>query len=118
MVSENSKLKKGKYIYKANVLKVIDGDTFDVDIDLGFRIITYQRLRLADVDTPEIRGKERPEGLKVKEYVKELIDKKEVLIQVFKVGKYGRYVAEVFLENKEKLSEHLLGKNMAKKVSY
>ncbi len=118
MVSENKKLKKGEYIYKANVLKVIDGDTFDVDIDLGFRIITYQRLRLVDVDTPEIRGEERPEGLKVKEYVKELIDKKEVLIQIFKVGKYGRYVAEVFLENKEKLSVHLLEKNMAKKVSY
>ena len=57
--------------------RVLDGDTIDVTIDLGFRITTFQRLRLVSVDTPEIRGPERPEGLKVKEYVKGLIEGKE-----------------------------------------
>ena len=109
---------KLNYTYKAYVNKVIDGDTFDVTIDLGFRITTFQRLRLVSVDTPEIRGSERPEGLKVKEYVKGLIEGKELSIETFKIGKFGRYVAEVYLEEGEGLSEHLLEKNMAKKVSY
>ena len=87
-------------------------------IDLGFRITTFQRLRLVSVDTPEIRGSERPEGLKVKEYVKELIENKDLSIETFKIGKFGRYVAEVYLDNGEGLSEHLLAKNMAKKLSY
>jgi len=106
------------YTYKAHVNRVVDGDTFDVTIDLGFRITTFQRLRLVGVDTPEIRGPERPEGLKVKEYVKDLIEGKDLSIETFKIGKFGRYVAEVYLDNGEGLSEHLLAKNMAKKLHY
>ncbi|MDY6912580.1 MAG: thermonuclease family protein [Chloroflexota bacterium] len=109
---------KLNYTYKAQVDRVVDGDTFDVTINLGFRITTFQRLRLVNVDTPEIRGSERPEGLKVKEYVKGLIEGKEITIETFKIGKFGRYVAEVYLENGEGLSEHLLKKGMAEKVSY
>ena len=104
-----------RYLYRAKVDRIIDGDTFDVTIDLGFRITTYQRLRLAFVDTPELRGKERPEGLKVKEYVQSLIEGKYVMIESFKVGKYGRYICEVYLDKEERLSEHLLNKGMAKK---
>ncbi len=106
------------YTYKAHVNRVVDGDTFDVTIDLGFRITTFQRLRLVKVNTPEIRGSERSEGLKVKEYVKELIEGKDLSIETFKIGKFGRYVAEVYLDNGEGLSEHLLASNMAKKLSY
>ena len=47
---------KLNYTYKAHVDRVVDGDTFDVTVDLGFRITTYQRLRLAGVETPEVRG--------------------------------------------------------------
>ena len=54
------------YIHKAHIDRVIDGDTSDVTVHLGFRITTYQRLRLVGVDTPETQGPERPEGLKVK----------------------------------------------------
>ena len=109
---------KLNYTYKANVNRVVDGDTFDVTIDLGFRITTHQRLRLVGVDTPEIRGPERPEGLKVKAYVKGLIEGKEVTIETFKIGKFGRYVAEVYLDGGEKLSEHLLAKGMAERLNY
>ena len=109
---------KLNYTYKAHVNRVVDGDTFDVTIDLGFRITTFQRLRLTGVDPPEIRGPERPEGLKVKAYVKRLIEGKEVTIETFKQGKFGRYVAEVYLDNGEKLSEHLLTKGMAERVDY
>jgi len=78
----------------------------------------FQRLRLVSVNTPEIRGVERPEGLKVKEYVKELIEGKEFTVETFKIGKFGRYVAEIYLDDGEGLSEHLLAKNMAKKLHY
>ena len=46
----------------------------------------------AHVDTPEVRGPERPEGLKVKEYVKGLLEGKDLTIETFKVEKYGRYI--------------------------
>ncbi len=109
---------KLNYTYKALVNRVVDGDTFDVTIDLGFRITTFQRLRLVDVDTPEIRGPERPDGLKVKQYVKELIEGKEVAVETFKQGKFGRYIAEVYIEDGEQLSLHLLARQMARKVDY
>ena len=102
------------YIYKAHIDRVIDGDTFDVTVNLGFRITTYQRLRLVGVDTPETRGPERPEGLKVKQYVKDLIEGRDLSIETFKVGKYGSYICQVYLENDEKLGEHLLARNMAR----
>jgi micrococcal nuclease len=109
---------KPQYVYKARIDRVIDGDTFDVTVDLGFQITTYQRLRLADVDTPEMKGPEREEGSRVKEYVKGLIEGKTVTIQSFKLGKFGRYTAEVFLDGDEKLSEHLLARGMAVKSEY
>ena len=55
------------------VTKIVDGDTVDVDIDLGFSILYAQRLRLAGIDTPESRTKDLEEkklGLEVKEYLK------------------------------------------------
>ena len=44
------------FSYKATVLRVVDGDTVDAEIDLGFRMKTTQRLRLKGIDTPELRG--------------------------------------------------------------
>lgn len=104
---------KNRYIFKATVLRVIDGDTFDMQIDLGFRITTYQRLRLYGIDTPEVRGKEKEEGLKVKEYVKNLIEGKEVIVETYKIGKYGRYIVSVYIDGID-LTEHLLSKSMGK----
>jgi len=109
---------KPSYKYKARLDRVIDGDTYDVTVDLGFTITTNQRLRLVGVDTPEVRGPERPEGLKVKAYVKDLIEGKKLTIETFKVGKYGRYICEVYLDNDEKLSEHLLAQKMAEKIDF
>jgi len=110
MVKRNNK----KYIYKAIVDRVVDGDTFDCIVDLGFNIIAKMRFRLRNINTPEVRGKEREEGLIVKEYVKGLIENKEVLIETFKLGKYGRYIVEIYLDNNEELSTHLLDKGMGK----
>jgi len=83
--------------FPAKVLRVVDGDTIDLLIDCGFDIHTKQRVRLARVDTPEVRGDERPEGLKASAFVKELLGSVEqVLVTTEKgKGKYGRYIAEI-----------------------
>jgi len=88
------------YEYRAIVKKVYDGDTITVDIDLGFDIwMKNKSIRLAGIDTPEIRGEERPEGLVVKDIVLKMIPVgSEVILKTEKdaTGKYGRYLAEVW----------------------
>ena len=71
------------YEYKAEILRVIDGDTVDVDIDLGFGIwMKKERVRLYGIDTPESRTRDKTEkifGLAAKKRLKELLGKKCVL---------------------------------------
>lgn len=81
------------YTYKAVVVSVYDGDTVTVDIDLGFRIwMRDQKVRLFGVNTPEIRGADRPRGLMVRDLVREWIEGQEVIIHSIedRAGKYGR----------------------------
>tara|TARA_Y100000996_G_scaffold85987_1_gene59811 strand:+ start:23698 stop:24075 length:378 start_codon:yes stop_codon:yes gene_type:complete len=85
------------HYYKCKVVRVIDGDTVDVDIDLGFSVdLKKKRLRLAGIDTPESRTRNKAEkvmGLAAKERVKELCGD-EVYIQSLDAGdKYGRILA-------------------------
>ena len=103
------------YLYKALVVGVYDGDTITVDIDLGMS--TWKKnvkLRLARVDTPEIRGEEREQGLQVRDYVRDLILNREVTIKTFKdaTGKYGRYIAEVVVDGLN-VNDHLIEQGMA-----
>lgn len=110
--------KKPIYQYQAKIIKVYDGDTFTFIVDLGFSITVKDKIRLYGVDTPELRGPQKERGKKVRDYVKTLILDKTVTIKTHKKGKYGRYVCEVFLQNGESLSDHLLQKRMAKKLLY
>jgi len=95
------------YEYRVKkVLKVVDGDTIDVDIDLGFNISYYQRVRLAGIDTPESRTtdkKEKALGLEVKDRLKKAIDAAtDVVIKTEKPDsseKYGRILGWVYLDN-------------------
>jgi micrococcal nuclease len=105
------------YIYKAHVVGVYDGDTITVDIDLGLDVWRKDiKLRLARIDAPEMRGTERIDGIKVRDYVRSLILNKDVTIQTFKdkTGKYGRYIVEVFVDgmNGINLNDHLIEKGM------
>lgn len=60
-----------RYVYSAEIVEVYDGDTVTVDIDLGFRMwLRDEPLRLWGVDTPEVRGTEKPEGLRVQVLVR------------------------------------------------
>ena len=104
----------GEERFVAEVLNVVDGDTMDVRIDLRFDTYLVKRIRLADVDTPEIRGKEKVKGKKVKEIVKEKIEGKEVeLISLVKADKFGRCLARIVIDG-EDLAEFLLENGYAK----
>jgi len=96
----NSAPEAPAYTYRAVVRSIYDGDTIRVDLDLGFGIWLHdQALRLTEIDTPEIRGVERPDGLRAKAFVEDMIPPgTEVIVRTFKdrTGKYGRWLAEVW----------------------
>jgi len=107
--------------YKAKIVDVYDGDTFTFYVDLGFDVWVKSKLRLYGIDTPELRGDEREFGLAVRNYVRGEIDGKLVTMNVYKKGKYGRYVASVFYTKDNviiNLSEDLVDKGMAVEVDY
>jgi micrococcal nuclease len=90
--------------YVRKVENVVDGDTIDVLIDLGFDILFQSRVRLAGIDTPESRTKDLKEkalGLESKEYLKKhLKDAKSVVIKTEKMDsseKYGRILGWVYI---------------------
>lgn len=89
------------WTYRARVIRVIDGDTLDLEVDLGFRVYHQVRVRLADVDAPEPRGDERERGLEAKAFVEEWAEllrhgsEWPLRIATAKVGKYGRWLASV-----------------------
>ena len=89
------------YRYKVDVTRVVDGDTVDVDIDLGFGMIyKKQRVRLMGIDTPESRTRNLEEkfyGLQSKAFLKSLIDKADQIQLVsHEKGKFGRILGELF----------------------
>ena len=87
------------YVFNATVLKIIDGDTVDVDVDLGWNIsVTNQRIRLYAVDCPESRTRDLEEkkyGLAAKAFVQEFLPiGSQVLLRTHDKGKYGRYLGD------------------------
>jgi micrococcal nuclease len=98
------------YEYKATVVKIVDGDTVDVDIDLGFGIImTDERVRIMGIDTPESRTRDKVEkvfGLASKERVKGLLSGDIILkTQIARngedmKGKYGRILGDFIIGDK------------------
>jgi micrococcal nuclease len=107
------------YVKKVN--KVVDGDTIDVDIDLGFDISFSSRVRLAGIDTPESRTSDKMEkalGLESKAYLKHAIDNaKSVVIKTEKMDsseKYGRILGWVFLDGSDKsINQEMIDKGYA-----
>ena len=110
------------YVYKAKIVKVYDGDTVTAVVDLGFGITNTIKIRLYGIDTPEIRGDERPDGLVSRDRLRELILDKEVIIKTIKdrTGKYGRYLAEIYQwdgtqQNRISVNEMLITEGLAEK---
>ena len=102
--------------YVKKVENVVDGDTIDVIIDLGFDILFASRVRLAGIDTPESRTKDAKEkalGLESKEYLKKhLKDAKSVVIKTEKMDsseKYGRILGWVYINgDTESLNDKMI----------
>ena len=111
------------YHYKIKkITKVIDGDTIDVDIDLGFGITISHRVRLKDIDAPETRTKdfkEKAEGLAAKEWVKkELSREGEWIIETTKEDKYGRILGTLYLVGDPvTINERMLNEGIAEPYS-
>ncbi len=105
------------YEYKAYVKKVYDGDTITVDIDLGFGVmLKSQKIRLFGINTPEIRGKSRADGLKSRDALREKIADKWIIIKTKrdKKGKYGRWLGEIYnLESKDSINSWLISEGYA-----
>lgn len=90
------------YQYKIKkIIKVVDGDTIDVNIDLGFGITLKQRVRLKGIDSSETRTldlEEKKKGLEAKEWLKkELSREGEWIIETTKEDKYGRILGTLYL---------------------
>lgn len=108
------------YQYQGRVLKVVDGDTYDLLLDLGFNIFHKIRVRLKGVDTEEIFGKHRTQkGVDAHKFVIELIMDKIVVVQTYKVvaTTYNRFEADIYLrtplEGQNNLAEILVIKGLA-----
>ena len=111
------------YEYKCKVLKVIDGDTVDVDIDLGFGVwLKKERVRIMGIDTPESRTRDKVEkkfGLASKAKLKELLKNGAILkTEVSKKGedmkgKFGRILGDFILEDDRRVTEVLIDQGHA-----
>ena len=115
------------YQYKAKAERVVDGDTLDVTIDLGFKITTHQRIRLAGIDTPEIFSVKKDSdeyrfGIAAKQFVEQRLaaNNNQMVIETEKVtGKYGRYIGTIKLsDSATTLNQELVDSGFAEEVNY
>ena len=108
------------YIYNVKeIVKIYDGDTITVILDLGFGITKLEKIRLARIDTPEIRGDERQAGLVSRDWLRERLyiafeTDKRITIRTNKdhKGRYGRYIGEVFIDE-HNINDELMAEGLA-----
>ena len=97
---------KSRFYYEAKITHVYDGDSITCDLDLGMGVWLHgQKIRLMNIDAPEVRGDERIEGLEARDHLRSLIyprvvNDETVLLRTHKDrrGKYGRWLAEILVE--------------------
>ena len=106
-----------KHGYTCKLVRVVDGDTCDAMIDLGFDVWVKNRIRFYGVDTWESRTRnleEKKKGLAAKEFTKDLLensDEGKFLLKSHGVGKYGRVLGELFVKGYEQSVNELLKEN-------
>lgn len=94
------------YYYIADIIKVYDGDTVTAVVDLGFKTSIKIKIRLVGIDTPEIRTKdldEKEKGLITRDWLRERILGKKVLLHTTKRGKFGRWLGTIWDLEEDKL---------------
>ena len=95
------------YTYKAKLDRVIDGDTIDANIDLGFDITIHKRIRLTGIDTPESRTRdleEKARGLASKARLIELLGDGDFILESREVGKFGRVLGTIYTIAEESIN--------------
>lgn len=101
-MSETLKDYKASFRYsKCRVLRIVDGDTFDALIDLGFGVFTKKRIRMWGINTPESRTRDLAEkklGLAAKESLKTLLEGGTCDIESLSIGKYGRVLGVAWVD--------------------
>ena len=106
-----------KYIYRAKLDRVVDGDTIDAMIDVGFDIWVKKRIRYMGIDTWESRTRDLDEkklGLAAKAYTKDMLensDEGKFSLISHGTGKYGRVLGEIYVKGHEKSLNELLKEN-------
>jgi len=113
--------KLNPWIYNAEVKRVVDGDTFDIVIDLGFDTLRKGRVRLYGVNTPESRTKdlaEKQKGLAAKEFTDQWIKKANNKVKIETIldknEKYGRVLARVWDETGNCLNTDIVAAGLAR----
>lgn len=107
------------YEYKCKMVKVVDGDTVDVDIDLGFGVwMRDQRIRLYGIDTPESRtsdDQEKVYGLAAKDFVVKWTNSGDLTLKTFKDdrGKFGRILGEIWYGDEHNVNQLLIDNHHA-----
>jgi len=98
------------YTFNAYIYNVVDGDTVDAEVDLGFRLKIKQRLRLNGIDTPE-RGQAGYQ--EAKEALAKFVLDKEVLVTTYKSSKYGQYLVDIHFDD-QKINSLMIEEGYAK----
>jgi micrococcal nuclease len=113
------------YEYRATLRRVIDGDTLDLAIDLGFECTLVTRVRLLGLNTPEVVGASKPQGLIAAAFVQHWCDHRAglVLVRSYKAKlreKYGRWLVEVWTADGQggSLNQELLARGLAVPMGY
>ena len=99
------------YQYAALVTNVVDGDTVDLLIDLGFKVQIKQRIRLSRIDTPE---RTQDKFAEAKQFVHDMIFDTPVILETRKVSKFGYYLGEIYTTDGKNVSDALLAAKLAK----
>ena len=90
------------YTYNAKLQKVVDGDTIDATIDLGFDVFVKKRIRFSGINAPESRTRdleEKARGLAAKDRVKNILEEnKDFTLHSEEVGKFGRVLGKIYLD--------------------
>lgn len=105
------------YNYRVSIIKVIDGDTVVADVDLGFNfVLRNQHVRLARINAPEMHGESKEQGERSRDALMGKLLGKKVFARTQKDDKekYGRLLADLFLEDGTCINDWLLSENLAR----
>lgn len=111
------------YKYKGVIDRVVDADTVDATLEVGFGISVTQRFRINNYDAPETwrprNAEEKKHGLEATERAKELLVEKVLVFESSKIpGIYGRYSATIWLEDERNFVEVMISEGFSKRKSY